>query len=152
VYGVSGLRCGWILAEPSLVQNMWRLIDLHYSSHVFIAEQLSVAVFSQLEMIAKRSESLLRTNCAEMRAFLESRSDISAIPPEQGLIAFPRLLAADVNRFCRILRDKYDTAVVPGKFFEMPEYVRIGLGGESAILKQGLASVARALDEFARFM
>ena len=27
-YGLSGLRCGWILAEPELAQRMWRLNDL----------------------------------------------------------------------------------------------------------------------------
>ena len=28
VYGVSGLRCGWILAEPDLARTMWRLNDV----------------------------------------------------------------------------------------------------------------------------
>ena len=28
VYGLSGLRCGWILAQPDLARAMWRLNDL----------------------------------------------------------------------------------------------------------------------------
>src|SRR6267143_46011 len=27
-YGLSGLRCGWILAEPELAQRLWRLKDI----------------------------------------------------------------------------------------------------------------------------
>ena len=28
VYGLSGLRCGWVLAEPELARRMWLLNDL----------------------------------------------------------------------------------------------------------------------------
>ena len=31
VYGLSGLRCGWILAAPDLARAMWRLNDLFAS-------------------------------------------------------------------------------------------------------------------------
>ena len=54
VYGISGLRCGWILAEPDVAQQMRRLVDLHYSTHVTIAEQLSVIAFAHLGKIAQR--------------------------------------------------------------------------------------------------
>jgi histidinol-phosphate/aromatic aminotransferase/cobyric acid decarboxylase-like protein len=27
-YGLSGLRCGWILAAPALAERMWRLNEL----------------------------------------------------------------------------------------------------------------------------
>lgn len=147
VYGVSGLRCGWVLAEPTLARKMWRLIDLHYGTHVSVAEQLSVAVFSQLEMIARRSELLLNTNSGLMNSFLTSRPDLQSIPHEQGLIAFPKLYAGDVDRLCRELREKYETSIVPGKFFEMPQHLRIGLGCGTTTLKHGLASLAHALDE-----
>ena len=30
IYGLSGLRCGWVLAPPPLVQRMWRLNDLFH--------------------------------------------------------------------------------------------------------------------------
>lgn len=147
VYGLSGLRCGWVLAEPSLAEKMWRLIDLHYSTHVYIAEQLSVTVFLELQRISRQAESLLKRNSELVRTFLSSRKDVTAIPHEQGLITFPKLLNGDVERLCKLLREKYDTTVVPGRFFDMPEHIRIGLGMESAMLERGLANVAQALDE-----
>jgi hypothetical protein len=147
VYGVSGLRCGWILAEPSLAQRMWRLIDLHYGAHAFIAEQLSVAVFSQLDKLSHRAQSLLRTNAEALRMFFEKRPDISAIPHDHGLVSFPRVHAENVGGLCDVLRVKYETSIVNGKFFDMPRHVRIGLGSESTIFRQGLANLALALDE-----
>jgi DNA-binding transcriptional MocR family regulator len=43
VYGLSGLRCGWILAQPDLARAMWRLNDLFASIPAHPAELLSVA-------------------------------------------------------------------------------------------------------------
>ncbi|HVG18473.1 MAG TPA: pyridoxal phosphate-dependent aminotransferase, partial [Blastocatellia bacterium] len=42
VYGLSGLRCGWALAEPLLAKKMWRLNDLFGVIPSHAAERLSV--------------------------------------------------------------------------------------------------------------
>jgi aspartate/methionine/tyrosine aminotransferase len=47
----------------------------------------------------------------------------------------------------RLLREKYETSVVPGSFFEMPDHFRIGLGGETEDLEEGLRRLGAALDE-----
>src|SRR5215207_6080944 len=41
VYGLSGLRCGWVLAEAALAQKMWRLNDLFGAIPAHAAELLS---------------------------------------------------------------------------------------------------------------
>jgi len=48
---------------------------------------------------------------------------------------------------CRILREKYETSVVPGNFFEMPEHFRIGISGDTNQLNAGLERLGKALDE-----
>ena len=53
VYGVSGLRCGWILAEPALARAMWRLNDLFAATPVHPGELLSVAVLRNLATCAR---------------------------------------------------------------------------------------------------
>src|SRR5262249_45427538 len=40
IYGLSGLRCGWILAQPALAEKMWRLNDLFGSIPAHPAELL----------------------------------------------------------------------------------------------------------------
>ena len=32
-----------------------------------------------------------------------------------------------------MLREKYETTVVPGSFFELPRHFRIGIGGETEL-------------------
>ncbi len=41
-YGLSGLRCGWILAEPELAQRLWRLKDIFDGVGPHPTERLSV--------------------------------------------------------------------------------------------------------------
>ena len=48
--------------------------------------------------------------------------------------------------FCDLLRGEFETSVVPGRFFEMPEHFRIGLGGDVAMTAEGLARLGKALD------
>ena len=42
------------------------------------------------------------------------------------------------------------TTVVPGRFFEMPQHFRIGIGGDTADLRAGLERLSAALDSFAK--
>ncbi len=42
VYGLSGLRCGWILAEPELARALWRLNDLFGVNAPHPVERLAV--------------------------------------------------------------------------------------------------------------
>ena len=48
---------------------------------------------------------------------------------------------------CCLLREEYETSVVPGKFFEMPDHIRIGIGCDSTMLAGGVQRLSIALDE-----
>ena len=149
VYGLSGLRCGWVLAAPELATRMWRLNDLFGVIPAHPAERLSVIALDHLGRIAVRAFRLLETNRRLLERFLDSRGDLRAVRPECGTTAFPRLLRGNVETLCVLLREKYETSVVPGKFFEMPEHFRIGMGGEPPDLAAGLERLGAALDELA---
>jgi aspartate/methionine/tyrosine aminotransferase len=145
-FGLSGLRCGWILAEPELARRMWLLNDVFASTPVHVSERLSVLAFEQLEKIAHDARQLLDQNRQLLNGFLDSRDDLEAVRPKYGTTMFPRLKSGDTDTFCDLLRTEYDTSVVPGRFFEMPEHFRIGFAGDTETLKEGLTRVARALD------
>ncbi len=117
IYGVSGLRCGWIFASPDIADRMWRLIDLFDNIPAHPAELLSVMTFQKLGMIRKRSQGLIETNRGIYREMMGEA-------PRHGTVVFPQLPGLDVD----ILLEKYETAVVPGRFFEMPDRVRVSFG------------------------
>lgn len=146
-FGLSGLRCGWILAAPELAKRMWLLNDLFAATPVHAGERLSVLSFQQLDDLAARAKSLLDQNRRMLNEFLDTREDLEVVRPEFGTTMFPRVMNGDADRLCSLLREKYETSVVPGRFFEMPEHFRVGIAGDSELLEQGLERIGVALDE-----
>jgi aspartate/methionine/tyrosine aminotransferase len=146
-YGLSGLRCGWIFAEARLAAQMWRLNDLFAATPVHAGERLSVLALQQLGRIASVAKARLDTNRETLNHFLDSRDDLEATRPDQGSIMFPRVKNGNAEKLFEVLREKYETSVVPGRFFEMPDNFRIGLGGEPEILAEGLTRLGAALDD-----
>lgn len=146
-FGLSGLRCGWILAEPDLARRMWLLNDLFAATPVHAGERLSVIAFQQIDEIAAHAKAVLARNRQTLNTFLDSRDDLSTVRPEFGTVMFPRMVNRTSEDLCRVLREKYETSVVPGRFFEMPAHFRIGIAGDSEVLKKGLEQLGEALDE-----
>jgi len=146
-YGLGGLRCGWALAEPDLARRMWRLNDLFGVIPAHPAERLSVSAIDHLEKITVRAKALLARNRARLEDFLSSREDLAAVQPKFGTIVFPRLVEGDVESLCARLRGHYETSVVPGRFFELGDHIRIGIGGPEETVTAGLERLGRALDD-----
>lgn len=148
-YGLTALRCGWVYAAPPLAERMWRLNDLFAATSSYPTDLLSVMALDQLPQIATRARNLLSANRALLKSFLDSRKDLVSIWPEAGTIVFPQLTTGHADAFCQLLMEKYETSVVPGRFFEAPEHFRIGIGGDTDKVREGLSRVNAALDEFA---
>ncbi|MGH9929928.1 MAG: pyridoxal phosphate-dependent aminotransferase [Pyrinomonadaceae bacterium] len=146
-FGLSGLRCGWILAEPGLAERMWRLNDLFAATPVHVGERLSVVALKQLPALAARAQSRLDKHRQLLNQFLDSRDDLEAIRPAFGSIMFPRVKQGTAAGLYTLLREKYETSVVPGSFFELPAHFRVGMGGDSETFAAGLDRLGQALDD-----
>jgi aspartate/methionine/tyrosine aminotransferase len=147
VYGLSGLRCGWILAEPELAERMWRLNDLFGVNQAHQAERLACIAFENLDRINGDNPALLERNRTLFNAFAASRRDIECMPARHGVTAFPKWAGGDTHRLDALLRERYDTAVVPGRWFEMPDHFRIGFGLPARDFEEAMNRLGAALDE-----
>jgi len=148
-FGLSGVRCGWVLANPELCHRMRRLHDFYGVNPAHPADLISVIAFDNLDKVAARAQKILGANRPALNAFLDARRDLDFFPPDGGTIVFPRLKKGSVDDFVKLLREKYETSVVPGHFFDMPQHFRIGIGGDPAMTRKGLEQLALALDEYA---
>jgi aspartate/methionine/tyrosine aminotransferase len=149
VYGLSGLRCGWVIADPELTQRIWRLNDLFGVIPAHMTELTSVIALGELPRILNAVRKRLDTNRAILNRFFDSRAELDVARQPFGTIAFPKLLRGDVDQLCDLLREKYETTVVPGKYFEMPGHFRIGIGGDPEPLEEALRRLGSALDDLA---
>ncbi len=146
-FGLSGLRCGWVLANPELTERMWHINDLYGVNAAHPAELLSVIALDNLQRVEARAQKLLEANRPVLDEFLQSRDDLQYVRPEFGTVAFPMLKKGSVEALDRLLRDKYETAVVPGSYFDMPRHFRIGIGGDPEMTRIALERVGAALNE-----
>jgi aspartate/methionine/tyrosine aminotransferase len=147
-YGLSGLRCGWVLAAPELAERMLHINDLYGVNAAHVAELLSVIALDVLDRVADRAKKLLAANRPTLDAFLQSNSaHIECVRPEFGTVAFPKLLRGSVDDLDRLLRQKYETGVVPGSYFGMPQHFRIGIGGDPDMTHRALRNLGEALQE-----
>jgi aspartate/methionine/tyrosine aminotransferase len=122
------------------------LNDLFAATAVHAGERLSVVAMQQLKEIGDRAKRLLDRNRQLLNEFLDTREDLEVVRPEFGTVMFPRVRRGTSEELCRLLREKYETSVVPGSFFEMPAHFRIGMAGDTATLKAGLERLGQALD------
>ena len=145
VYGVSGLRCGWILAQPALAWKMRCLNDLYSATPVFPGELLSVIAFQHLDLLRQRTRRIVEADRKLLRDFLRQQSGLSAVSTEWGTTSFPRLVNGNADAFLERLRSEFDTSAAPGRFFEMPDHFRIGMGVNTEMFAEGLNRTSRAL-------
>lgn len=147
-YGLSGIRCGWILAQPQLVQRMWQVVDFTYGSPVHPAELLSVIALDNLDHVRNRARALLETNRVLVNEFLAEHAELACESSHFGTTVFPRLKTGSAAEFVALLRDRFETSVVPGEFFEQPQHFRIGFCGATETVRGGLARARDALAAF----
>jgi aspartate/methionine/tyrosine aminotransferase len=144
-YGLSGLRCGWILAAPDLAWKMRLLNDLFGATPVHVGELLSVAAFNQLPPIRERARSAVEADHKSLDRFFSEQPGLAVISTPSGTTSFPRLRTKGSERFIERLRTDFETSVVPGRFFEMPAHFRIGMGVNHEMFAEGLRRLGLAL-------
>ena len=139
------------MGPPDVVKAMWRLQDFFGVNGVIPGETTSVVAFQHLERFQKRSQSILAANRPLIDQFMAAHQAVlDWEPPDLGPVCFPRLRSGSArpgsaNDFCDRLRVEYDVGVIPGRFFEMPDHFRIGLGGPTEDLRAGLERLSQAL-------
>ena len=147
VYGISGLRCGWILAEPDLAERMWRLNDLFGVNQAHQAERLGCIALDHIDQVIGDTSAMLDRNRKLFNDFLSTRDDIVCASAEYGITAFPHWGGGGTQRLDDHLRANYDCAVVPGRWFEMPDHFRVGFGIPTDIFSEALQRLGRGLDD-----
>src|SRR5437016_13296099 len=108
VYGVSGLRCGWILARPDLAWKMRRLNDLYAATAVHPGELLSVVAFERLDLLRERGRRVVEADRKLLRDFLTRQPALLAVQTDWGTTSFVRLRKGNANSFLERLRMEFE--------------------------------------------
>jgi aspartate/methionine/tyrosine aminotransferase len=147
VYGLGGLRVGWVLAPADLAADLHRHQDYLGVECPGPSASIAVAAWPRLDAIRERHRKLGARGWEIVRDWMRERGDLSAVEPAPGLIAFLRLEGdVDTAALVRGLEERDETTVVPGEQFGRPGYLRLGFGLPEAILREGLLRIGSAID------
>jgi aspartate/methionine/tyrosine aminotransferase len=148
-YGLPGLRIGWAVGPPDLIADLWGVHDYTTIAPGAVNDRLARIALEPAKRarILARTRMIIRTNYAELRRWIEKRDSLSHIAPAAGAIALVRhaypLPSIEIaNR----LRDERSVLVVPGEFFDMAGYLRIGFGSDPKHLTSTLTLIGEFLD------
>jgi aspartate/methionine/tyrosine aminotransferase len=148
-FGFSALRAGWIVTRDPAAQKLIREAAAYMHVYVPLATAtLGSRVLRDAPRWTARSQTAAETGLERVQGWLERESRVTWVPPTGGLVGLIRLpdLLADAA-FCAHLRERYDTQVTPGSFFEAPGCVRLAFAGDPERLEEGLANFSAALDD-----
>lgn len=145
-YGLSGLRCGWILGAPEVAEAARRLNDLFGVVGAMPSDALAVTAFRHLPLLLARARSIIEPNIKLVHEFLHAHEDwLECVVPPRSMIVFPRLRQQTNSQPLHDLLRQFETSIVPGKFFEAPRHFRLGFAVRPEDVEMGLRALARAL-------
>ncbi|HYG65718.1 MAG TPA: capreomycidine synthase [Thermoanaerobaculia bacterium] len=147
-YGLPGLRVGWCVAAPEVLEEMIRYRDyitLHLSP---LVEALASRAIEESERFIGPRREQCRHNLEVLAGWCEEQRDLVAwARPRGGSCIFPCLLEVpDVEEFCHRLAREHRVMLVPGNCFGHPQHVRLGFGGPAEQFAAGLERLGHFLE------
>ncbi len=149
-FGLPGIRMGWIICRDKKLMNTFLAAkEQMLICGSVVDEEIAYGLWRQRPQQLDRVRKAILSARGILKDWYAKQSDFEWVEPEAGVVCFPRLKessGADVEKFHRILNEKYGTFVGPGHWFEMDRrHFRIGYAWTSeADLRIGLENLNRA--------
>ena len=147
-YGLPGLRIGWVVAPPALVSDLWSIHDYTTIAPGGINDRLARIALdpARRATLLARTRGIIRANYPMVRRWVEQQDGLTHIAPEAGAIVFVRHQhPGSSSQLTERLREERSVLLVPGDFFDMDGYLRIGFGSVPTYLESALTIVGEFL-------
>jgi capreomycidine synthase len=146
-FGLPGLRVGWCIAQPGVIADCIRWRDYITLALSPLVEFVAIRAVGQADILLRPRLAQARRNLDLVAGWMaEHEGLVEWARPDGGVTAFPRLLGVtDVEAFCHSLMRDYGVLTVPGTCFGLPGHIRLGFGGGTAELRQGLEAMSEQL-------
>ncbi|HEX2270347.1 MAG TPA: capreomycidine synthase [Pyrinomonadaceae bacterium] len=152
-YGLPGLRVGWCLAAPDVLERLVRLRDYTTLALSPLVEHVATRAIENGDLLLRPRLVQARSNLELLLSWANGHSEfVSVVRPQGGVCVFMRLHdVADSEDFCRRLADEYSVLLVPGTSFGQPNHVRLGFGCSTRELSEGLSRLAEHFHKYHQF-
>jgi aspartate/methionine/tyrosine aminotransferase len=141
---------GWAVGEVKLIERAWQVKDLTTVIDAYPMEELAERLLAERERFRAPVRKHADGNREVVMAWARGRG-LQVVEPPGGIIAAVRLPAGvEAHAFNDRLVAEHDARVVPGDFFGLPGFVRLGFGGETENLREGLKRFGAAMESMRR--
>lgn len=150
-YGLPGLRTGWVVGPPALLDEMWARHDYVTITGTMLSDRLATLALSPevRPQILARTRGLIRAGYPVLRDWVARQGNrMTLFAPQAAAIAFVSY-DRPVNSTLLVerLRTEQSVLIVPGDHFGHDRHLRISFGLPHAYLSEGLERIGRMLEE-----
>jgi hypothetical protein len=147
-FAMPGLRVGWAVAPPKVIQRIWKRHDYTTLTPSVISDSLTGWAMHPTvrETILGRTRAIIRANLPAVEEWFASQPALRYRRPVAGAIAFAEVdLPISSREFVERVRKDRSVLLVPGEMFGIDNGVRIGFGYDVEGLMKGLALLGDSL-------
>lgn len=152
-YGLPGLRVGWVVAPPNIVDDLWRrheytTITASMLSNILATHALSPDVRPRL---LKRTRSYIRNGFPVLEGWMKSQDGLfSYTPPQASAVTFIRYnLDMNSTELMETLCRDASVFVGAGDSFGMDHHLRIAFGQDRIVLEDAFQRIEKTLQSLA---
>lgn len=148
-FGLPGLRLGWLVAPPKLIQKVWKHRDYTTLMVGYLSDELAARALEprKRERILDRTRSIVRTNIAVVDDWASANEDLVGYArPRAGAIAyFEYDLPVGSSDLVDIIRREESVLVVPGDQLGLSRGFRVGFGHDMDKTREGLQRIEKLM-------
>ncbi|MFI6680877.1 aminotransferase class I/II-fold pyridoxal phosphate-dependent enzyme [Kribbella sp. NPDC050470] len=149
-FGLPGLRLGWLVAPPALVEAAWRRHEYATIATSMLSMHLAEIALESKGRLLTRNRGLIRDGYTRLAKWVaESNGLLSVVPPEATALAFVRyhlpLTSAEV---ADTLRTQAGVLVGAGHHFGVEHHLRITHGLQPDYLNAALTNITKVLQTY----
>lgn len=146
VYGLGGLRAGWVLAPPEIVVRLHDMINILEAEDPEPSIPFIRGALRQADRILERSRTLASEGWAIVDAWRQEHRIPRIVRPDAGIFAWAVLPEGVTGTEMAEKLLERGVAVTPGRFFGDDAGFRFTFGiGSPELLREGLDAFERVL-------
>ena len=144
VFGVPGLRLGWLCGPTEVVESAMEYKHLTTISNSTLCERLGAKILAEREDHLARYRRLMYGGYEILREWTRSHSaNVQMIEPDGTPFCWLRLGGVESSlEFCRRLLDRTRVLTMPAELFGERQGLRLTFAREPAELEEGLRRIA----------